>query len=140
MIWCTNDPNVHIRIFRRRWRLNLKCFFPMSILNEYLIEYVADWKKEQESDINQWNNDHCHVSPKFPNLLGHLQKIVHRQYEKEYFSITYEFLLLYKLHLTHKDKSRVIVKRLKNLIKNFMKLTGMKSKVANIHLNLMKYF
>ena len=37
-------------------------------------------------------------------------------------------------------KGILIVERLKNLIKNSMKLTGMKSKVANIHLNLMKYF
>ena len=29
---CTNDPNVHIRIFRKRCRLILRCFFPVNIL------------------------------------------------------------------------------------------------------------
>ena len=37
-------------------------------------------------------------------------------------------------------KGILIVERLKNLIENSMKLTGMKSKVANIHLNFMNYF
>ena len=33
LIWCTSDPNVSIRIFRKRWSLILGCFFPVSILN-----------------------------------------------------------------------------------------------------------
>ena len=33
LIWCTNDPNVHIRIFRKCWSLILGCFFLVSILN-----------------------------------------------------------------------------------------------------------
>ena len=33
LIWCTNDPNLHIRIFRKRWSLILGCFFPVSIPN-----------------------------------------------------------------------------------------------------------
>ena len=33
LIWCTSNPNVHIRIFRKRWSLILGCFFPVSILN-----------------------------------------------------------------------------------------------------------
>ena len=32
LIWCTNDPNVHIHIFRKCWSLILGCFFPVSIL------------------------------------------------------------------------------------------------------------
>ena len=32
LIWCTNDSNVHIRIFPKRWSLILGCFFPVSIL------------------------------------------------------------------------------------------------------------
>ena len=32
LIWYTNDPNVHIRIFRKPWSLILRCFFPVSIL------------------------------------------------------------------------------------------------------------
>ena len=31
LIWCTNDSNVHIRIFRKRWSLILGCFFPVSL-------------------------------------------------------------------------------------------------------------
>ena len=31
LIWCTNNPNVKIRIFRKRWSLILGCFFPVSI-------------------------------------------------------------------------------------------------------------
>ena len=32
LIWCTNDPNVHIHIFRKRWSIILGSFFPVSIL------------------------------------------------------------------------------------------------------------
>ena len=32
LMWCTNDPNVHISIFRKRWSSILMCFFPVSIL------------------------------------------------------------------------------------------------------------
>ena len=32
LIWCTNDLNAHIRIFRKQWNLILGCFFPVSIL------------------------------------------------------------------------------------------------------------
>ena len=31
LIWCTSNPNVHIRIFRWSWSLILVCFFPVSI-------------------------------------------------------------------------------------------------------------
>ena len=31
-IWCTDNPNVYIRIFRKRWSLILGWFFPVSIL------------------------------------------------------------------------------------------------------------
>ena len=34
LIWCTNDPNVHIRIFLKHWRLLLGCFFPVSIVKD----------------------------------------------------------------------------------------------------------
>ena len=33
LIWCTNELNVNIRIFRKCWSLILGCFFPVSILN-----------------------------------------------------------------------------------------------------------
>ena len=32
LIWCTNDPNVNIHIFRKRLSLILGCFSPVSIL------------------------------------------------------------------------------------------------------------
>ena len=31
-IWCTNDPNVHIYTFRKRWSYIWGCFFPVIIL------------------------------------------------------------------------------------------------------------
>ena len=34
LLWCTNYPNVHIRIFRKHWSLILGCFFPLSILKK----------------------------------------------------------------------------------------------------------
>ena len=33
--WCINDPNAHIRIFRKRWSLILGYFFPVTIVNKY---------------------------------------------------------------------------------------------------------
>ena len=33
LIWCTNDPDAHIRTFYKRWSFIWRCFFPMSILN-----------------------------------------------------------------------------------------------------------
>ena len=32
MIWCTNDPNVHIDTFHNHWSFIWRCFFPLSIL------------------------------------------------------------------------------------------------------------
>ena len=32
LIWCTNDPNVHICIFCKRWSFILGCFFPLSVM------------------------------------------------------------------------------------------------------------
>ena len=37
LIWCTNEPNVYIRIFRKRLSLILGCFFPASILKFCMI-------------------------------------------------------------------------------------------------------
>ena len=33
LIWCTSDPNVHIRAFCKRWSFIWRWFFPVSILN-----------------------------------------------------------------------------------------------------------
>ena len=43
LIWCTSDPNVDIRIFRKRWRLILEWFFLVSILNGKL-HFCAVWE------------------------------------------------------------------------------------------------
>ena len=43
LIWCTKDPDVHIRIFRKRWSLILGCFFPVSILNSFYVILVSFW-------------------------------------------------------------------------------------------------
>ena len=32
-IWCTNEPNAHIRTFCKRWSFIWRCFFLVSILN-----------------------------------------------------------------------------------------------------------
>ena len=37
LFWCTNDPNIDICIFCKRWSLILECFFPVSILKRYPI-------------------------------------------------------------------------------------------------------
>ena len=42
----TNDPNVHIHVFRKRWSLILGCFFPVSILKrvtQTLVMLSAIW-------------------------------------------------------------------------------------------------
>ena len=43
LIWCTNDPNVHIRIFRKSWSLIFGCFFPVSILKFTYFYIVKIW-------------------------------------------------------------------------------------------------
>ena len=30
LIWCTNNPDVHIHTFRKRWSFTLGCFYPVS--------------------------------------------------------------------------------------------------------------
>ena len=37
LIWCTSDPNIHIRIFWKRWSLILGWFFPVSILKRSIL-------------------------------------------------------------------------------------------------------
>ena len=34
LIWCTNEPNAHIRTFRDRCSFIWRCFFPVSILKK----------------------------------------------------------------------------------------------------------
>ena len=51
--------------------------------------------------------------------------------------IIFRFVFLSPMMYENKNEVTYLYK---NLIKNSMKLTGMKSKVAEIHLNPMKYF
>ena len=46
MIWCTNDPNAHIRTFCRRWNFIWRYFFPVSILKRVQFYYliVRNWR------------------------------------------------------------------------------------------------
>ena len=55
LIWCTNEPNVNIRIFRKRWRLFLGCFFPVSILNEVArVQPAASLQKIRQHRCFLW--------------------------------------------------------------------------------------
>ena len=36
LIWCTDDPNVHIHIFQKHERFIWGCFFPVSIFNSWM--------------------------------------------------------------------------------------------------------
>ena len=49
LLWCTNDQNVNIRIFRKRWSLILGCFFPVSILKKSLLKFINKKKLFQIS-------------------------------------------------------------------------------------------
>ena len=41
MIWCTEDPNAHIRTFCKRCSFIWRCFFPVSILKQYYLPMTA---------------------------------------------------------------------------------------------------
>ena len=58
LIWCSNHPNVHIHIFRKRWSLILRCYFPVSILNPFhatdLFWYpLKTWENQWFSDVSR---------------------------------------------------------------------------------------
>ena len=42
LIWCTNDPNAHIRNFYKCWGFIWRCFFPLSIVNGSFAE-LTNW-------------------------------------------------------------------------------------------------
>ena len=46
MIWCTNDPNAHIRTFCRPWNFIWRYSFPVSILKRVQFHYliVRNWR------------------------------------------------------------------------------------------------
>ena len=66
LIWCTNDPNAHIRTFWERWSFIWRCFFPVSILN-------TSSKKRNENDKNtnfmMRNNKKSAVQRKYMKAL-----------------------------------------------------------------------
>ena len=39
LTWCTNDPNVHIHTFCKRWSFILRCFFPVRILKRQPLKW-----------------------------------------------------------------------------------------------------
>ena len=51
LIWCTNDPNLHIHTFCERWSFIWRCFSPVSILKKIsyklflqeLLKFVLDF-------------------------------------------------------------------------------------------------
>ena len=43
LLWCVNDPNVNICVFRKCWSLILGCFFPVSILKAKIGRFLRDW-------------------------------------------------------------------------------------------------
>ena len=40
LIWCTNNPNAHIRTFCKCWSFIWRCFFPSSIL-KYVLSFAG---------------------------------------------------------------------------------------------------
>ena len=60
MIWCTNDPNAHIRTFCRRWNFIWRYFFPVSILKRVQFYYliVRNWRSHCSRSfyLYHWHN------------------------------------------------------------------------------------
>ena len=42
LIWCTNDPNAHVRTFCKRWSFIWRCFFPVSMW--VFLTFVINWR------------------------------------------------------------------------------------------------
>ena len=57
MIWCTNDPNAHIRTFCRRWNFIWQYFFPLSILKrvQFYCLVVKNWRSHWLIKISSGN-------------------------------------------------------------------------------------
>ena len=56
LIWRTNDPNVHIRTFCKRWSFLWRCFFAVSILN-FIQEFGKSLhyqKRDSSKDVFLW--------------------------------------------------------------------------------------
>ena len=51
LIWCTNDPNVYIHTFYKRWSFFWQCFLPVSILNVKSSTYYFHMKTKILADF-----------------------------------------------------------------------------------------
>ena len=51
LIWCTNDPNVYIHTFYKRWSFFWQCFLPVSILNVKSSTYYFHMKTKISADF-----------------------------------------------------------------------------------------
>ena len=56
LIWCTNDPNVCIHTFYKRWSFFWQCFFPVSILNVKSVTYYFYMKTKILADFQICNS------------------------------------------------------------------------------------
>ena len=72
LIWCTNDPNVHMCIFLKRWSLILEFSFHVSILNETkkidCFIYIAIVKRCWVINLGEFTSDQDALPDKSGNL------------------------------------------------------------------------
>ena len=66
MIWCTNEPNAHIRTFGKHWSFTWRSFFPVSIYKyKHLLflrnpfhkshfEYYEGWQGDSQDTKEFW--------------------------------------------------------------------------------------
>ena len=68
LIWCTNEPNAHIRTFRKRWSFIWRCFFPVSILSP-LNANPAKWPNTLKQFVGNLATNCLSVCGHFINLV-----------------------------------------------------------------------
>ena len=51
LIWCSNDPNDHVRSFCKCWSFMWRCFFPVSILN---FSNMVPCSPFSQGKVGQW--------------------------------------------------------------------------------------
>ena len=66
MIWCTNEPNAHIRTFGNHWSFTWRCLFPVSIykyknllflrnpFHKSHLEYYEGWQGDSQDSKEFW--------------------------------------------------------------------------------------
>ena len=100
LIWYTNNPNVHICTFCKRWSFIWRCVFPVSKLNKRFHiqlqftlsnkKYIFPYKQRNSSNVHCWviPTRHCLLQ----TLFGTFRK--HRILEECFWLLsTYWFLL-----------------------------------------------